>query len=387
MYLSNKDTVEEFWNSSTIESCASNADSDSHLMFKNSFSSFIGSEPELISFFPSGQLALQNLLESRKNHGSVVLLTAFNCSVVKTAILASGSLPKFYDFNHEPGNYDWVNLIKQFSPEVGVIIITHYYGVPVDFRAIQDYCEKNDILIIEDCAHTLGGKIDGRDTGTIGDASVFSFNYDKPISLGWGGISVLNKPHKFNESQTSFCVPNIDEELLLLEKFTRYLRYRRKMITNPNSLLHRILNRIKLLKSREFKKPHNISIGAVQAELGCWCINHYKNVLNTRIKNAEHIANSIPQKSWYVSKNVKPAWVKQKVLINDVKSLNRLSHDLQKSGLRIGNFNWPELLSPEKSLFLPFSYEASLQWIDVPVHQNLVDQDLKNIIQALTQAN
>ena len=68
----------------------------------------------------------------------------------------------------------------------------YYYSLLCSnrFPTIIEYCREKGIIIIEDCAHTLGGKIGGEAAGTL-EMLLFWFNYDKPISLGWGGAMII----------------------------------------------------------------------------------------------------------------------------------------------------------------------------------------------------
>jgi hypothetical protein len=73
------------------------------------------------------------------------------------------------------------------------IIAVHIFGIPCDIGEIVELARKRNCFVIEDCAHTLTSEYDGKKVGTFGDFAFFSFNIDKPVSAGEGGILVVNR--------------------------------------------------------------------------------------------------------------------------------------------------------------------------------------------------
>jgi dTDP-4-amino-4,6-dideoxygalactose transaminase len=315
------------------------------------------------------------------------MVPAFNCGVVRDAIIAAGFELQLYDFSAVPGFFDWEKIIDEMSHSVGVLVVTHYYGVPVDFQPIIEHCRNRGIAIIEDCAHTLGGTINDRVAGTLGDASIFSFNYDKPISLGWGGLVVINSSVAFElGSPIINRVPNHEEELALWRMFTEALKFRRRTIPYQFTFMFRLCRRLSLFNLKQFNKATNVGLGAIQAELGRWCLKKYAEVLKQRNANAERLSKGVSQITWPVSKGVEPAWLKQKVFVKDTYHLTEISKELHSHGIRVGNFNWPRLITAHEQEF-PLSSQAARNWIDVPIHQNLSLQHLDLIIATFKEEN
>lgn len=380
----NVDTVEEYWNRDIITYSINKANQDSLTEFRVELGQFLTVDEKNIHFMPSGHQGLEWLLCCRCDTRRLVMAPAFNCSVVEDAIRAAGYQLQLYDFSPTPGQFDWERVIREMDSSVGVLIVTHYFGVPVDFRPIIDYCSANGIAIIEDCAHLLGGTIGGRQAGTLGDASIFSFNYDKPISLGWGGFALINNYLAFDgECPSLHRTPSYNEEIELLSQFVEAMTTRRRMIPYQNSLILRILQRSRLVKSVQFCNEQTLSIGAVQAELGRWCLAHYREVMEHRNRNAITLAAGVKQTTWPVSKNVTPAWLKQKLLIQDTDLLKIISIRCQKRGLRCGNFNWPELINGNNSARYLNAEEVASQWLDVPIHQNMDKTKFAELLELL----
>jgi dTDP-4-amino-4,6-dideoxygalactose transaminase len=382
------DTVEEFWTWDRVVQSRAQATAQSLQAFKTAFGRYVGVDADQIYLMPSGHQGLEWLLRARFDSRRSVLVPAFNCSVVQDAIAAAGLRPQLYDFLPEPGIFDWQRIIDETTPDVGVLVVTHYFGVPVDFRPVLDHCARHNILVIEDCAHTLGASIGGQPVGTLGDAAIFSFNYDKPISLGWGGVSVVNRADAFNLNlSTGFLVPPVEDEIALLRQFVAAMVERRRMIPYQSLFLTRMLRRLCVLRSRPFRKPAEVCIGAVQAELGQWCLAQYSRVVQARNRNAETLAGHIPQQTWPVQESINSAWIKQKVHVPDQQQQRSLCNRLQRRGIRAGNFNWPRLIGGQGSETYPHAFSAATNWIDVPVHQNLTAAAMGHLIDSFKKAS
>ena len=72
------------------------------------------------------------------------------------------------------------------------IIPVHFGGHPCDMNTILEFCKDNNLKIMEDAAHALPTKYNGRMIGTIGDITCFSFYANKTITTGEGGMLCTN---------------------------------------------------------------------------------------------------------------------------------------------------------------------------------------------------
>lgn len=80
---------------------------------------------------------------------------------------------------------------------IKAIIVVHVFGNMADMEKIKSVCGKYNIKIIEDATEALGtyytqGTYKGKFAGTIGDFGVYSFNGNKIITTGGGGMIVSN---------------------------------------------------------------------------------------------------------------------------------------------------------------------------------------------------
>ncbi len=71
------------------------------------------------------------------------------------------------------------------------IWVVHIGGhIAFQINEISDYCKKNKIILIEDCAHAHGASYNGKRAGSWGNAGIYSFYATKTISTGEGGLLV-----------------------------------------------------------------------------------------------------------------------------------------------------------------------------------------------------
>lgn len=96
------------------------------------------------------------------------------------------SLMEFLDQNTEL--VDGVCRNRLTKAAIKVCLPMHTFGHPVKIDAIRRICETFNIILLEDAAESLGSTYKGRHTGTYGAMSVLSFNGNKIISTGGGGM-------------------------------------------------------------------------------------------------------------------------------------------------------------------------------------------------------
>jgi dTDP-4-amino-4,6-dideoxygalactose transaminase len=125
--------------------------------------------------------------------GDEVIVQSFTCRTAINPLLQAGAAVKLVDID-EDFRIPIDHLRKKISKNTRAIIATHLYGVPCNIDEISDLAREHDCYLVEDCAQCLGATCRGKKAGTFGHLAVFSFNLDKPISLGEGGMLTINDP-------------------------------------------------------------------------------------------------------------------------------------------------------------------------------------------------
>ncbi len=120
--------------------------------------------------------------------GDPVLTNAFTLAPVPGAINNAGGVPVLIEIDE---NYcaDLQHL-EQMMQESGAryFMISHMRGHIADMDAIAELCEKYNVILIEDCAHTMGAFWKGKKSGTFGKIACFSTQTYKHLNSGEGGF-------------------------------------------------------------------------------------------------------------------------------------------------------------------------------------------------------
>jgi len=81
---------------------------------------------------------------------------------------------------------------KKTGKRLKALIVVHLYGMASEIIKIKKVCDKYKIILIEDAAEALGSFYKNRHLGSLGDAGVLSFNGNKTITTGSGGMIITN---------------------------------------------------------------------------------------------------------------------------------------------------------------------------------------------------
>jgi dTDP-4-amino-4,6-dideoxygalactose transaminase len=380
MTVTFRDTVEEFWDDGDLQACCDRARTTSVDEFVRSFRDLLGTSGS-VNLFPSARMALSGILRSEYfKRGSKVLISSFNCAVVAEAITAAGLEVETFDASNRTGAIDWVQLAVKIHRGHSAIVVPHLFGVPADFRAILAAADRAGAIIIEDCAHTLGAKIGARTAGTIGDAAIFSFNFDKPISLGGGGILLLNNTKFAGMLNLQQSTTDYETEFDEISAFRHSLNFRRNLFGHEGWWRSQFRRGRRLLFGRRtddgFCKK---GIGPIRAALGVHQINRYQDVVLVRNRNAENIRQMFPQRTWNVDRDVKPAWLRQKVTF-EPGSVAAAINEARAMGVRIGRFNWPRALDGRGHCGPKRNADSIASCsLDIPIHQNMTSLEIETL--------
>ena len=158
-----------------------------------------------IYLFSSARGALSAFLQANNiKDGDSVLLSSFTCLAVPTAVIASGASPIYVDINPLTLNMNLEDLIKQVKANTKAIVVQHTMGRTIDdMNGIIKFASERNILVIEDCALSLGTKNSDVGIGFLGDAAIYSLELSKTLSAGWGGI-LLNNNSELKEPLEAF---------------------------------------------------------------------------------------------------------------------------------------------------------------------------------------
>lgn len=132
--------------------------------------------------------------------GDEVITTPFTFFATAEAILYTGATPVFVDIEPDTMNIDPLKIESKITKKTKAIMPVHIFGHPADMEKISEIARRHNLKIIEDCAQSFGAGINGRKTGSFGDAGCFSFYPSKNLgAFGDGGMVVLNDASVAND--------------------------------------------------------------------------------------------------------------------------------------------------------------------------------------------
>ena len=142
--------------------------------FESSFGEHFGL-PNLLSQ-SSGTAALHTALTlAGVGPGAEVVSTPMTAEPTNIAILQTGAKVVWADVLPENGTLDPESIRNVITPKTKAIMLVHYAGYPNDMGPILEIAAEKGLPVIEDCAHSLGARYNGKPIGTIGDYAIFSF--------------------------------------------------------------------------------------------------------------------------------------------------------------------------------------------------------------------
>lgn len=140
----------------------------------------------------NGTVALHLALEALHiGVGDEVIVPDLTFVASINAIIYTGATPVLVDIDPITLNIDTNKLDSLITNKTKAIMPVHLYGNPCDMDEIMRIANKHKLLVVEDCAESLGSYYKGKPLGTFGDVSTFSFYGNKTITTGEGGMVVF----------------------------------------------------------------------------------------------------------------------------------------------------------------------------------------------------
>ena len=122
--------------------------------------------------------------------GEKVFCTDMTFGATVNPVVYEGGEPVFIDTERDTWNMNPDALEKAFEiyPDTRVVVAAHLYGVPAKIDELKAVCEKNNAILIEDAAESLGATYKGKQTGSFATYNAISFNGNKIITGSAGGM-------------------------------------------------------------------------------------------------------------------------------------------------------------------------------------------------------
>lgn len=365
------------------------------------FKSYIGLDYTFS--FNSGRSALMAILDALQlREGDEVLLQSFTCNAVPNPVIWSRLKPVYVDVNENTFNMDSLDLEKKITPRSRAVIVQHTFGLPGFMDKILEICSKNNLILIEDCAHSLGATYKDKKVGTLGRVSFFSFSRDKVISSVYGGMVATNDPslaEKIKHTQDKFGYPSyfwIFQQLLhptlmnwlilptysifgkyfliILQSFhilSKAVHWKEKRGQKPDYFPRRMPNAIAILAINQLKKLERFNDYRTKiAETYTNDLENSNFIIVGDHEGRTNIFLRFPVRHKYAHEIIKKAW-KNNILIGDWYDKVIAPHDtkLEKILYNLGD--------------CPVAERLSRETFNLPTHINISDQNIEKIMSFL----
>ena len=162
------------------------------------FASYIGVRYALA--VSSGTGALQVALGALGiGPGDEVLVPGYFWVSTVGAIVRSGAIPVLVDCDNS-FNMDPADAAKKVSPRTRALLVVHMGGVIGRIRELVALAQRHGLRVVEDCAQAAGASQGGVKAGAFGDLAIFSFQMNKHMTSGEGGMVVTNDENLYRRA-------------------------------------------------------------------------------------------------------------------------------------------------------------------------------------------
>lgn len=146
-----------------------------------------------------------------------VLVSSYTFISSATSVLNLGAVPIPMDFSFDTG-IDLQDLENELKKGAKAIIVVHLQGRTFDLSEVIRLAKKYKAYVIEDSCQSFGSKFNGKYAGTFGDVGVFSFQQNKQITSGEGGMIVTNNKKIYEIARNYHDMGSVRDEYPSWEK-------------------------------------------------------------------------------------------------------------------------------------------------------------------------
>ena len=228
-------------------------------------------------------LTSSKLGERALRPGDEVLTVAAGFPTTVTPILQNGLIPVYVDVDLETYVANDQALESAIGPKTKAIMMAHTLGNPFNLDLVENLVKKHNLWVVEDSCDALGGTYRGKNLGTFGDLSTFSFYPAHHITTGEGG-AVLAKKVSMKPIVESFrdwgrdcwCAPGCDNTCLK--------RYEWQLGELPEGFDH---------KYTYSHIGYNLKSGDIQAAIGLAQLDRLESFVASRRSNWQYLLQGL----------------------------------------------------------------------------------------------
>ncbi|RJR31933.1 DegT/DnrJ/EryC1/StrS family aminotransferase, partial [Candidatus Parcubacteria bacterium] len=290
--------------------------------------------------------------------GDEVITTPMTCTATNIPILYSKSKAVFADIQENSMNIDPKDIEKRITPKTKAIMVVHWAGYPCDMAEINAIAKKYNLKVIEDAAHALGAKYQGKYIGAVSDYTCFSFQAIKQITSIDGGMLTALRENDYKRAKILRWY-GIDREF----KGDIYWKYQIKEIGykyHMNDVTATILE-VQLSKLEQVLKKRKAIADKYLEGL--------KNIGGLKLleRNPDRESGN-----WLFTIQVEKRDDFQKKLTD---------HDIESHMVHVRNDICPIFGGQRQEL--PIMNKLEGKYISIPLHNHLSDEDIDKVIKVI----
>ncbi len=381
---------------------------DSKLLEKEFLNKIWKKNSKIISFYNWRSAIYHALKIIWINSEDEVIINAYNCVSVSNAVIQAWAKIIYSDIETETLSFDFEILKNNISNKTKVIIIQHtFWKQARDYDKIIKLAREKNILVIEDCAHSLGNNAE-----IVGDFAIFSTGRDKVISSVTGWFLLINNENFIKKLSTEGFNPlnlKIPSILLTLQN----LEYNLVWYKAYKLYDFLKLGRIVIFLSR---KLHLITEILTPSEKVCEFNNFYLKLPNSlaylarkelqkldiyskiRLENSKYYLENIKNNNIEILFNnlKKYNWFRFPILLNSEEEKNKLYKFARKNNILLWNqWSWQNIIPIWLDLqtawyrlwSCPIAENISKRILTLPNHKLIEKKDLEMVLEVLNKFN
>jgi dTDP-4-amino-4,6-dideoxygalactose transaminase len=308
----------------------------------------------------SDSSALETALHYYRVKDREVIVSTNSFISIPNSVCCAGGKVVFADIKKETLSINPIDIYKKITDKTCGVIVTHIAGFPnPELEEIREYCQNNNLFLIEDATHAMGATMADQKIGTFGDAAIFAFTPTKVATTGEGGMLVTN------DSQ-------------LADYANLYSYYG----SGPGKTNFVNLGRHMLLPE-------------IAAILGIYQMKRIEEFITKRNQLATIYNEAFDQitelDTVRVQKDARCSYYKYPLILNPKLNKTKIQKDLLNNNVETGTVFYPPchmqtVYTSETNISLPDAEDVLARTITLPMHTALTDQDVSHVVASVKQA-
>jgi len=334
--------------------------------FENMIKNYIGCDYCLT--LNSGTSALHaTFLASKFGSNDEIIVPSFSFVSTANSVQFVNSKPIFADIEKDNFGLD-PNLINQhITSKTKAIVPMDYGGLSCKILELKKIAHDNNLMLIEDGAESFGSSVNGIKTGSIADATIFSFCGNKVLTTGEGGAITTNSKDLYEKIKSIRSHGRID-------KITYF--------SNPD-------------ESEYLTLGYNWRMSSITAALGISQLGKLDKIIKMRKENAEFLSSKLSKLSHkirlpYHSEKYENIYQMYTIMLNDQETRDQLQKFLLEKRIFSKVYFYPiHLTKFYKDKFnisdntLQVTLDISKKILTLPLYPNMTQEEKNYLISSI----